>query len=465
MLIIFIYLALYIFLSPALSNNPYYNAGIAVDVNTSSNLILTGIETIYTEPYNIINIFTKSNLQETIFLQGVNFTQRNGWRYSNIRCEGDFTSRDIMFDDYNNVYIVGFYSNDISFGLLNSFEFSSINESIDIFIANYYEDGSLNWVTSIGGEGDDFGFAIEVVDQKGIFIAGQNSNILNLEDIKGYTVMEKGNGDCYISNLDFDGKFNWITTWGGEGDDSVLSITNTDHNNMLLCGYFSNLIEVDLNEQTFKYQSNGNTDAFLGLIDYDGSLTKYITWGGSDRDKATCCAIDHEDNIYVIGHYHNSLIMQNDNGSEEIKSEGNYDVFIIKYNYEFEMQWIKSVGGSGNDYAYNLAINDKNQIFIVGNYEGQVDFSLEINLENNNMLKRTCGKADAYILHLNQYGELIWVNTWGSELHDDYAWDITVDQEGFAYVTGSIANEDYLYVFSEDGSQINNLNWIEELSN
>jgi hypothetical protein len=95
------------------------------------------------------------------------------------------------------------------------------------------------------------------------------------------------------------------------------------------------------------------------------------------------------------------------------------------------LEWAKSFGSTGEDRARKI-INDANgNLYVVGLFEGTVDFNpgpgVDILVE--------LGGRDAYILKLDANGNFMWVKGIHGTLTDMIA-DITLDSTGNIYVTG-----------------------------
>ncbi|HQI03996.1 MAG TPA: hypothetical protein PL195_01910 [bacterium] len=70
--------------------------------------------------------------------------------------------------------------------------------------------------------------------------------------------------------------------------------------------------------------SNGSGNTFLTKLDTDGNAEYIKQWGTTENDWGLSVAVDHIDNIFILG---NTLGTFEDN----INSGGN-DIFLIKWN-------------------------------------------------------------------------------------------------------------------------------------
>lgn len=151
---------------------------------------------------------------------------------------------------------------------------------------------------------------------------------------------------------------------------------------------------------------------------------------------------DTSGNIYTTGSFGNTIDFDPGIGVYNLITTGSYDIFIQKLDSDGNFIWAKSIGGSGpnNDgYGISLAIDNSENVYITGFFEGTVDFnpgSGTFNLTSN-------GGRDIFILKLDPNGNFVWAGNIG-DIYDDTGIFITVDNSSNVYVTGTFARESYL---------------------
>jgi hypothetical protein len=114
---------------------------------------------------------------------------------------------------------------------------------------------------------------------------------------------------------------------------------------------------------------------------------------------------DSHNNVYMTGIFQGYIFVNN----QPLSTNGNNDIFIIKFNPEGIILWVKKIGGQGSDETKkNCAFADINDnIYISGNYNSStLDFG---NITINNY----SGNSDIFIASLDTTGELNWVNHYG----------------------------------------------------
>lgn len=117
--------------------------------------------------------------------------------------------------------------------------------------------------------------------------------------------------------------------------------------------------------------------------------------GGDDQAKAI--AHDSVGNLVVVGQFRNSIQL----GTSTLTSVGGFDIFVAKLDANTgAVVWAKRFGGSGDDDALSLALNDADEIFITGSVSSSVDFG--------GGLLMNAGNLDGYILGLDAAGNYGW---------------------------------------------------------
>jgi len=126
-------------------------------------------------------------------------------------------------------------------------------------------------------------------------------------------------------------------------------------------------------------------------------------------------AVDKNGNVYVVG----SAI----NGINEIAGKGSDDGFLSKYDKEANLLWTKIIGSISNDYAYGIAVDIKDNIFVIGSVTHTLNGVT------------TNGEQDIFVIKYDSNANLLWTRVIGSNL-SEIGNSVATDINGNAYVTG-----------------------------
>ncbi|MHC5081130.1 MAG: NHL repeat-containing protein, partial [Planctomycetota bacterium] len=140
--------------------------------------------------------------------------------------------------------------------------------------------------------------------------------------------------------------------------------------------------------------ANGVASAFAGFVK---------TWGGSVDEYATGIGVDSTGNIYC-------------SVNTASFGAGSGDIALLKYSSSGSLQWAKTWGGSGIEYAARKVVVDSGgNIYCAG-----VTDSFG------------AGGRDAFLLKYDSSGTLQWARTWGSTSHEQSDF-LEIDSSGNIY--------------------------------
>ena len=132
-------------------------------------------------------------------------------------------------------------------------------------------------------------------------------------------------------------------------------------------------------------------------------------------DRAVDVAIDGAGGIYTVGTTFGEFP-----GTDRA---GPSDIFIVKHTSGGERSWARQFGSPNYDNGYGLAIDDKRNVYVVGETPSS--------LPNNS----NAGENDAVLAKYDSEGNQQWVKQFGGA-GVDIAFDVAVDQTGNIYVSG-----------------------------
>jgi Beta-propeller repeat len=119
---------------------------------------------------------------------------------------------------------------------------------------------------------------------------------------------------------------------------------------------------------TFQRSFGGGTsDAFVSKLASDGARLVYSTYlGGFDLDQGRGIAVDGADRIYVTGRTRSPNLV-NHNAYQVRRLSTLDDAFLTKFNPLGDLVTYSTfLGGSGNEAAHGIAVNDTGLAYLVG---------------------------------------------------------------------------------------------------
>lgn len=264
---------------------------------------------------------------------------------------------------------------------------SGISSGKDIAVIKYSPLGDTVWMKTFNGteNSDDEASAIVLGSDGSIYVTGFVSNNFTGKDI--ILLKYKSSGDLeWFINYFYNGSYS---------DDRGLDMKIDNSDNIFLTGYVTdNSGNVLIAAQ--KYSSGGAL--IWSTID--------LSFSGTNHGKKI--ETDNSGNAYVTGF---------------VNQGGSSDIVLVKYNTAGNIVFRQTAGGSGEDKAWGIAVDDDSFIYITG---------YTTNSESN---------TDCFTAKYNVFGEMLWSRTFnGNGNAEDKAWGIAVDDDNAVYITGNAAD-------------------------
>ena len=196
------------------------------------------------------------------------------------------------------------------------------------------------------------------------------------------------------------------------------------------------------NRVTFRLGACDHTRPLV--IDPAVSYSTYL--GGSAGDYATSIAVDSSGNTYVAG-YTGSTNFPVTSGAYQTKCsgacDGTLDAFVTKLDSSGSaLIYSTYLGGTANDYANGIAMDDSGNAYIVGQTFSS-NFPVTTGAYQTACGGGSCSGGDAFITELNSSGSALIYSTYlgGSSKNQGNA--IVLDSANNAYITGWTQSTDF----------------------
>lgn len=139
--------------------------------------------------------------------------------------------------------------------------------------------------------------------------------------------------------------------------------------------------------------------------------------------------IDSQNNHIVVGQYKGFHQI----GNTTIQTKGDFDIFMIKYDSNNSIVWVKSFGSSAEDNVASLSCDKLGNIYFTGAYAGNAFYTSQ-----SDSLPFITGYAQSrYITKLNTSGNAIWSKRFSASLTsggDPSKSEVINDHEGRVYL-------------------------------
>jgi hypothetical protein len=180
-----------------------------------------------------------------------------------------------------------------------------------------------------------------------------------------------GNPDMFIAKFyTGDGKCLWANNFAYDSSTSfgATSICIDPKGHVLVTGSYDGTITI---EGKTLSSFPGATDIFVIKLLSTGKLMWMKMCGGTAGDTAYDIESDSEENVYITGSYTSPAYFS----PEEIYSRGGTDIYLAKFNKDGTLVDIVTAGGMNNDSGADLVLDNEENIYITGYFEGEAQFS------------------------------------------------------------------------------------------
>jgi len=229
---------------------------------------------------------------------------------------------------------------------------------------------NLNFSTYLGGnEGGDDGYGIDVSEDGSCYVTGSTSSS-DFPTLNAYNNTYSGIRDAIITKLDGSGSILWSTFFGGSAFDYGYDISIGGDGSCYIIGntYSSDFPTLNAYNSTY----GGNKDLIIAKFSSNGSLLWSTYLGGSELDEGYSIAVASDDSCYVTG-FTNSSNFPTKNAYDSTHNAGYIDVFISKFAGNGSLLWSTFLGGSGADWGYGIAVTSESYCYVTG-FTGSSDF-------------------------------------------------------------------------------------------
>jgi len=268
----------------------------------------------------------------------------------------------VAVDNEGNVYASGLFSSPtIIFGSDTLFNESQNNSNF--FLVKYDSLGNVLWAKSA-----DLGSSsLNIVTTLGIAIDPLN-NVYITGHFKGDSVSLNsvmlhffgGFSDVFLAKYNSSGDLLWAKSAGGVDDDEGKAITIDPSGNIFLTGGYGSPINFDGNFLT----SPDQYGSFLASYDSNGNFLWAKNVADSPVVSTWKISHDNSHHIYVVGEFVDTTIVAGDT----LRSHGNNDMFLAKYDDLGNAIWGRSAGGEDYDGAHNVTVDAEDNVYVIGEY-------------------------------------------------------------------------------------------------
>ena len=197
---------------------------------------------------------------------------------------------------------------------------------------------------------------------------------------------------CFLGSISAQPTIQWQTTFGGTSHDIAYSAIQTQDGGYIAAGKSGS---------SSLFGHHGGNDFWVIKLNADGDLKWKKLLGGTGNEVARCVRQDSDGGYFIAGY------TESNNYDVSGNHGGFYDGWFVKLDPNGNIQWQKTLGGSGWDDIISATQTTDNGYILTGrseNADGDVSFNY--------------GFTDVWVVKLSQSGALEWEKSYGGGLED-----------------------------------------------
>ena len=275
---------------------------------------------------------------------------------------------------------------------------------------------TIQWQRSLGGTSDDVACSIKGTIDGGYIVAGGSHS--NDGDVTG----NHGGYDYWVVKLNSLGSIQWQKSLGGSANEIASSIQQTTDGGYIVVGQSTS----NDGDVTGHHGIIINDDYWVVKLDNSGNIQWQKSLGGTQNDSGLSIQ-QTTDGGYIVTGYSGS------NDGDVTGNHGTIDYWVVKLDNSGNIQWQKSLGGTGDENGYFIQ-QTLDGGYIVAGYSNSNDGDVT----GNN------GANDYWVVKLDSLGSIQWQKCFGTP-NSDMAYSIQQTLDGGYIIVGSSGTPSWDY--------------------
>jgi hypothetical protein len=316
-------------------------------------------------------------------------------------------AKDICADAQGNVIVTGYFSRTVDFDPGSGVSNLNSGGATDIFLAKYDTSGRLLWAKGFSGTGIDMPHTVKANTLGQIVVVGYFSETVNFNpDASGGVRTSQGGRDAFIVEYEPDGRFRWVVTYGGAGDDDATDLVFDADDRVHVTGAFAGQVNLDPQGSAL-LTSAGGTDVLLAEYDAYGRYESAVRFGGTGQDAGYALALTGVQ-LVLGGTFQGRVDLGAGSAAQTVTSRGSSDIFVARFHVSDVFQSVVTIGGAGFDLLApgGLDVDADGWVVATGSFQATASFDATTT-------RSSSGDDDLFLASYDAANRLNWVLTAG----------------------------------------------------
>jgi len=155
------------------------------------------------------------------------------------------------------------------------------------------------------------------------------------------------------------------------------------------------------------------------------------TWGHNfesfNQDSRNLTATDLDGNVFLIGNFNSESIVVGGNTLSNDGATNTGEVYIVKFDPEGNILWVKKEGGPSFDSVTSVATDSSGNVIVAGSFNYSITFDNTVLSHNS---------TGTFVAKYNPDGDLIWARSYSGQTDMYSVYRIKTDAAHNVYMTG-----------------------------
>lgn len=311
--------------------------------------------------------------------------------------------------------VVGNFTDELK---LDSLDHKAVG-SDDLFALALNKSGAPQWLWTLGGIDSDGANAVAATPDGGWVIGGSYTDSIAIGTT---TLKAKGQTDALLVKLAATGDLEWIKSFGGRYQDTIMHVAVDSNGNVYVQGHFVDV--ADWGGKPLKAGGGSDNDVVVAKYDTNGDHVWSKSFGNGFNDVAGGIAVDRAGNVAIVGSFENKGSISFGDGDSHV-SLGESDAYIARFDTNGALLWARTFGAEREDVAWGVAADAAGNTVTTGWFQRSVDFG------KGPVTSK--GNKDVFAVKFDMKGRPLWIQTWGDRDYDQGR-GVAIDDHGNAVV-------------------------------
>jgi len=320
--------------------------------------------------------------------------------------QSEFSQEITVLPD-NSIVVAGKFAEYVTLGDGDPNEITLYSEgSVDLWVAKYGPDGSLEWARSDGGMDGDYITGMAAFPDNSLGVTGSftDSTIFGKGELNETELVGNGLDEIFIARYNPDGTLAWVKSAGGTHSDHGSDILVLEDYSIYVTGYCAHNAVFGEGEPNETRLTQGyDTIMFIAHYNPDGTLD-WVKGANGDHSTGRALAAFINDSVLVCGTFQYTVTFGKDEPNETTFEQDSvyYDAYIARYNHDGSLIWARQHRSNGavEIWPSEIEILSDNSIVMLAKerllYMDGAAMIMKLDMAGNVIWRKTTISASSY---------------------------------------------------------------------